>query len=109
MDSSLPLDPYKTLGLTQDASPETIKKAYRRLVLRLHPDKCTEESQKAQNSKEFLEVQQAFDLIGDEKKRARNDAQLRLAELRAKEAFGAKIPEPRPLRRYHGSDRESRH
>jgi curved DNA-binding protein CbpA len=82
MNSPLPPDPYNALGLAKDATPESIKKAYRKLALRLHPDKCTEESQKARNTEEFHKVQQAYDIVGDEDKRARYDAQIRLAELR---------------------------
>jgi curved DNA-binding protein CbpA len=82
MDSPLPPDPYNALGLAKDATPESIKKAYRKLALRLHPDKCTDDSQKAHNTEEFHKVQQAYDIVGDEDKRARYDAQIRLAELR---------------------------
>jgi curved DNA-binding protein CbpA len=82
MDSPLPPDPYNALGLAKDASTESIKKAYRKLALRLHPDKCTDESQRARNTDEFHSVQQAYDILGDDDKRARYDAQVRLAELR---------------------------
>ena len=34
-------DPYQTLGLGHDASKEDIKKAYRGLAMRLHPDRLT--------------------------------------------------------------------
>jgi curved DNA-binding protein CbpA len=78
----LPPDPYNALGLTKDATAVAIKKAYRQLALRLHPDKCTDESQKATNIDAFHRIQQAYDLVGDEEKRARYDAQLRLTELR---------------------------
>lgn len=82
MDSPIPPDPYVALGVTKDADADAIKKAYRKLALKLHPDKCTDESQKAARTDEFTKIQQAYDIIGDEEKRGRYDAQIRLAELR---------------------------
>ena len=37
---STSLGPRSVIGVTQDASPQDIKKAYRRLALRFHPDKA---------------------------------------------------------------------
>jgi len=82
MDSPIPPDPYVALGVTKDADADSIKKAYRKLALKLHPDKCIDESQKAARTDEFTKIQQAYDIIGDDEKRGRYDAQVRLAELR---------------------------
>lgn len=82
MDSPIPPDPYNALGLSKTATGDEIRKAYRKLALQLHPDKCKEESLKAQRTDEFHLVQQAYDIIGDEEKRSRYDAQIRLAELK---------------------------
>jgi curved DNA-binding protein CbpA len=82
MDSPIPPDPYNALGLSKNATGDEIRKAYRKLALQLHPDKCKEESLKAQRTDEFHLVQQAYDIIGDEEKRSRYDAQIRLAELK---------------------------
>jgi curved DNA-binding protein CbpA len=82
MDSPIPPDPYNALGLSKNATGDEIRKAYRKLALQLHPDKCKEESLKAQRTDEFHLVQQAYDIIGDEEKRGRYDAQIRLAELK---------------------------
>ena len=35
-------DPYAVLGLAPDADAAALRRAYRRLALRLHPDKCAE-------------------------------------------------------------------
>ena len=82
MDSPIPPDPYVALGVPKEADADTIKKAYRKLALKLHPDKCVDESQKAARTDEFTKIQQAYDIIGDDEKRGRYDAQVRLAELR---------------------------
>ncbi|MEA2911860.1 MAG: hypothetical protein QOJ15_3941, partial [Bradyrhizobium sp.] len=63
-------DPYKTLGVTKDASQADIQKAYRRLAKKLHPD-LNPGNKKAEN--EFKSVTAAYDLLGDTEKRARFD------------------------------------
>jgi DnaJ-class molecular chaperone len=63
-------DPYKTLGVTKDASQADIQKAYRRLAKKLHPD-LNPGNKKAED--EFKSVTAAYDLLGDAEKRARFD------------------------------------
>lgn len=82
MASMLPPDPYKALGLTKDADAATIKSTYRKLALKCHPDKVSDESLKQQKQEEFHKIQQAYELIGDEDKRATYDAEVRLDLLR---------------------------
>jgi curved DNA-binding protein CbpA len=96
MDSPIPPDPYAALGVAKDADADTIKKTYRKLALKLHPDKCTDESQKASRTDQFTTIQQAYDIIGNEEKRGRYDAQVRMAELRRQnmEMRGAAAPRP---------------
>ncbi|XP_073825573.1 dnaJ protein homolog 1 isoform X1 [Musca autumnalis] len=58
-------DYYKTLGIPKTATDEEIKKAYRKLALRYHPDK-----NKAANAEEkFKEVAEAYEVLSDKSKR----------------------------------------
>ncbi|CAD0097557.1 unnamed protein product [Aureobasidium mustum] len=82
MSSPLPPDPYVALGLSKDATPAQIKTIYRKLVLKCHPDKVTDESKKAEASDQFHRIQQAYEILSDEGRRSRYDAQIKLAELR---------------------------
>jgi len=63
-------DPYATLGVSRTASAEEIKKAYRKLAKKLHPD-MNPGDKKAEER--FKEVSAAFDVVGDPKKRALYD------------------------------------
>lgn len=86
--SSLPPDPYKALGVSKDAQITEIRAAHRKLVLKCHPDKVQDPTLKAQKADEFQKVQQAYELLSDEKERQKYDEQVKLAELR--EQFRAK-------------------
>ncbi|HYV66307.1 MAG TPA: DnaJ domain-containing protein, partial [Myxococcales bacterium] len=60
-------DPYATLGVAKNATAEEIKKAYRKLAKKLHPD-MNPGDKKAEDR--FKDVSAAFDVLGDPKKRA---------------------------------------
>ncbi|MDR2404951.1 MAG: J domain-containing protein [Deltaproteobacteria bacterium] len=64
------LDPYKTLGVEKTADTETIKKAFRELALKYHPDKNP--GDKAAEEK-FKEVSEAYDILSDPEKKAAFD------------------------------------
>ncbi len=55
-------DPWKILGIGKDASPEQIKKAYRELAMKYHPDRVMHlgEEFRALADKRFKEIQQAY-------------------------------------------------
>ncbi len=60
-------DPYQVLGVSRNASDEEIKKAYRSLSRRYHPDANVNNPNKAQAEEKFKQVQQAYDQIMKEK------------------------------------------
>ena len=60
-------DPYQTLGVQRGASDEEIKKAYRSLSRKYHPDANINNPDKAQAEAKFKEIQQAYQLIMKEK------------------------------------------
>jgi len=62
-------DHYDTLGVSRDASPEEIKKAYRRLARELHPDVNPSE----EASERFKSVTHAYDVLSDPEQRERYD------------------------------------
>ncbi|KAI9689748.1 MAG: hypothetical protein M1822_009630 [Bathelium mastoideum] len=78
----LPPDPYEALGVPKDANLATIKTAYRKLVLKHHPDKVTDVSLKAQKVDEFHKISLAWNILSDEERRAYYDSSARLAALK---------------------------
>lgn len=75
-------DHYKVLGVTPDADAAAIKTAYRKLVLKCHPDKVSDPALKEQKQDEFQQVQQSYETLSDPDKRQRYDLELRARELR---------------------------
>ena len=60
-------DPYSILGVSRDASDEEIKKAYRKLSRKYHPDANINNPNKDQAEEKFKEIQQAYDQIMKER------------------------------------------
>ncbi|XP_071480948.1 dnaJ homolog subfamily B member 6-B-like isoform X2 [Diadema antillarum] len=60
-------DFYRVLNVAKTASPDDIKKAYRRLALKWHPDKNP--NNKFEAEKKFKEIAEAYEILSDEKKR----------------------------------------
>ena len=60
------MDHYQTLGVSRDADTSAIKKAYRKLASKHHPDKGGDEAR-------FKEIQQAYETLSDPNKRAQYD------------------------------------
>jgi len=59
-------NPYQTLGVNRDATPDEIKRAYRKLASQHHPDKGGDKNK-------FQEIQGAYDTLSDPNKRAAYD------------------------------------
>ncbi|MCF0111533.1 MAG: DnaJ domain-containing protein [Erysipelotrichaceae bacterium] len=62
------MDPYKVLGVSPDASEEEIKKAYRTLSKKYHPDLNINNPDKDLYTEKFKQVQNAYETIMDMKK-----------------------------------------
>ncbi|CZT16689.1 uncharacterized protein RCC_02524 [Ramularia collo-cygni] len=92
----LPPDPYLALGLPKDATQAAVKTAHRKLVLKCHPDKVTDPAAKQAAADQFHKIQTAYEILIDEDRRGRYDAQVRLASLRkdAMERPGAGAARP---------------
>jgi len=65
-------DFYETLGVPKNASEDEIKKAYRKLAMKHHPDRNQGESSKAAEEK-FKEAKEAYEMLSDAQKRAAYD------------------------------------
>jgi Ca-activated chloride channel family protein len=63
---------YDQLGIPRDATQEEIRRAYRQLVLHLHPDKNVNKG----DTEIFIDIQQAYERLSDPHKRASYDNQL---------------------------------
>jgi curved DNA-binding protein len=62
-------DYYTTMGLSRDAAPEDIKRAYRKLARKYHPDVSKEKNAEAH----FKETSEAYEVLSDPEKRAAYD------------------------------------
>lgn len=95
--SSVPPDPYKALGVEKSADVSTIKSAYRKLVLKCHPDKVQDPTLKAVKQDEFQRVQQAYEVLVDETKRKAYDLDAKMRRMR--EEAGRYVPHQSPTPR----------
>jgi molecular chaperone DnaJ len=64
-------DYYEVLGVNRDASDEDIKKAYRKLAMKFHPDRNPDDKTAEEK---FKEVKEAYEILSDEQKRAAYDS-----------------------------------
>lgn len=87
-------DPYAVLGVKPDATQDDVRKAYRQLAKKLHPDLNPGDKQAEEK---FKQVSAAYDLLGDAEKRARYDR----GEI---DASGAERPRERYYRDFHHAE-----
>lgn len=57
------MDPYKVLGVDRNADEETIKKAYRKLVKKYHPDRYVNTPMADMASEKMKEINEAYDIL----------------------------------------------
>jgi len=62
---------YRILEISENATQEEIKSAYRKLALKYHPDKNPNNQEEAKEK--FQEVSRAYEILGDEERRKRYD------------------------------------
>ncbi|EFX01319.1 heat shock protein DNAj [Grosmannia clavigera kw1407] len=87
-----PPDPYKALGVEKSADITTIKSAYRKLVLKCHPDKVQDPTLKAVKQDEFQRVQHAYEVLVDETKRREYDLDAKMRRMRAEAVRNPSTP-----------------
>src|ERR1700709_1406128 len=63
-------DFYATLGVAKTATPDDLKKAYRKLAMQFHPDRNPGDKQA---EAKFKEINEAYDVLKDDQKRAAYD------------------------------------
>jgi molecular chaperone DnaJ len=64
---------YKILGLSKEATQEEIKKKFREMAKKTHPDKTKEDSEKA-----MVELNKAYEVLSDEERKERYDKYLKI-------------------------------
>ena len=64
-------DYYEILGVNKSADEREIKKAYKRLAMKYHPDK--NQDNKAEAEEKFKEVKEAYEILTDPQKKAAYD------------------------------------
>ena len=61
---------YEVLGVARGANDEELKKAFRRLAMKNHPDRCPDDPQAQER---FKEAKEAYEILGDPQRRAMYD------------------------------------
>lgn len=72
-------DAYEVLGVSKDATESEIKKAYRKLALKHHPDKQTSEDSRKKASESFAKISNAYEILSDPQQRREYDHRDRFA------------------------------
>lgn len=75
------MNPYKVLGVREDASQEEIRSAYREMVKKYHPDKYTDNPLKELANEKLKEINEAYEILAKKGKSA--------SSRRPKDAYGA--------------------
>lgn len=86
-------DPYLVLGVPRDAGIEEVKRAYRRLVLTLHPDR----SQDDRGTDQLRDVQHAYETLQDPVSRRAYDLSQQAPSVPAQQDLDRRAAPPEPL------------
>jgi len=70
---------YETLGITEEATQEEIKKAFRELAKKWHPDRNPDNKKQAEEK--FKEVSEAYDTLSNENKKAQYDHRRKFGDM----------------------------
>lgn len=63
---------YEILGVDQQAAPDEVRAAFRRLVMERHPDRC-QPAERSRAEREFQAITEAYNVLSDKERRARYD------------------------------------
>jgi DnaJ-class molecular chaperone len=66
---------YDLLGVAKDATQREVRKAYRKLALQFHPDKASSPDEAKQFETKFIEIANAYEVLGDEDSRKQYDVE----------------------------------
>ncbi len=92
---------YGVLGVSERASADEIRAAFRALAMRYHPDHCHEPDA----TERFVDIRQAFELLRSPEKRALHDKLLAMSRVSA-EVTSKPAPEGREYERWSAHARE---
>src|SRR5215813_12677774 len=92
-----PKDYYGVLGVTPESDSAEIKKAYRALVQKYHPDRLRDREEVTHASERMIEINEAFAILADTKRRAQLDRELSAEKTPAKAAEPAVVDWEMPL------------